>query len=100
MDTLHILSWNVQGLGGHAFRRFKGLLGSELGTTNVGTIDILFLQEPHIYAWIGFGSSNLFYRDGGLISGFLPLALVVIRLDYVLLLNNICSLSSCLLLLL
>ena len=48
MDTLHLLSWNVQGLGGQAFRRFKGHLRADLGTANVGNIDILFLQEHHL----------------------------------------------------
>ena len=48
MDAPRHLSWNVQGLGGQAFRRFKGLLCSDLGTSNVGTIDILFLQENHL----------------------------------------------------
>ena len=48
MDTLHVLSWNVQGLGGQAFRRVKGLLRSDLGSSNVGIIDILFLQEHHL----------------------------------------------------
>ena len=48
MDALHFLSWNVQGLGGQAFRKFKGLIRSDLGTSNIGTIDILFLQEHHL----------------------------------------------------
>ena len=48
MDTLHFLSWNVQGLGGQAFRRVKGLLRSDLGSSTVGIIDILFLQEHHL----------------------------------------------------
>ena len=48
MDALHLLSWNVQGLGGQAFRRVKGLVRSDLGTSNIGTIDILFLQEHHL----------------------------------------------------
>ena len=48
MDAPRHLSWNVQGLGGQAFRRFKGLLRSDLGTSNIGIIDILFLQEHHM----------------------------------------------------
>ena len=43
MDTLHLLYWNVQGMGAQAFRRFKELLRLDLGT-----IDILFLQEHHL----------------------------------------------------
>mgnify|MGYP002776288684 FL=1 len=49
METLHLLSWNVQGLGGQAFRRVKGLLRSDLGTSTIGIIDILFLQEHHLW---------------------------------------------------
>ena len=47
MDALHVLSWNVQGLGGQAFRRVKGLLRSDLGSSTIVIIDILFLQEHH-----------------------------------------------------
>ena len=43
MDTLHFLSWNVQ-----AFRRVKGLLRLDLGSSTIGIIDILFLQEHHL----------------------------------------------------
>ena len=50
MDKLNILSWNVQGLGGQAFPRFKGLIRADLDTPNVGAIDILFLQEHHLSA--------------------------------------------------
>ena len=45
MDKLNILSWNVQGLGGHAFPRLKGLIREDLDTPNVGAIDIPFLQS-------------------------------------------------------
>ena len=48
MDSLHFLSSNVHGLGGQAFHIFKGLLRSDLGTSNVGTIGILFLQQHHL----------------------------------------------------
>ena len=43
MDTLHFLSWNVQ-----AFRRVKGLLRLDLGSSTIGIIDILFLLEHHM----------------------------------------------------
>ena len=48
MDKLNLLSWNVQGLGSHAFPRFKGLLRGDLYTPNVGAIDILLFQKLHL----------------------------------------------------
>ena len=48
MDKLNLFSWNVQGLGSHAFPRFKGLLRADLDTPNVGAIDILLLKEHHL----------------------------------------------------
>ena len=48
MDALYLLSWNVQGLGGQDFHRFKGLLLADLGIADVGNIDILFLHEHHL----------------------------------------------------
>ena len=48
MDKLNLFSWNVQGLGSHAFPRFKGLLRGDLYTPNVGAIDILLFQKLHL----------------------------------------------------
>ena len=50
MDKLSLLSWNVQGLGGQTFPRFKGLLRADLDKANVGDIDILLLQGHHLSA--------------------------------------------------
>ena len=76
MDALHFLTWNVQGLGGQAFRRFKGLVHSDLGTSNIGTIDILFFEEHHL-------CRDRIQKYGGLIFGFLPLIQMTARPDYV-----------------
>ena len=94
MDTLHLLSWNVQGLGGQAFGRVKGLLQSDLGTSTIGIIDILFLQEHHL-CMDKIRELAPFYQESGLISGFLHLALIAVRMDYALLLENNCNISSC-----
>ena len=62
MDKLNLLSWNVQGLGGQAFPRFKGLIRANLNTPNVGAIDILFLQEHHF-------STDRIRSYGSIVSG-------------------------------
>ena len=46
---MRLLSWNVQGLGGHLFKRMRGRLRLELQTVLIGgPIDVLLLQEHHL----------------------------------------------------
>ena len=45
MDNLSVLSWNVQGLGGALCRRFKARIHRELHKFQVGSCDLIMLQE-------------------------------------------------------
>ena len=45
-----MLSWNVQGLGGALCRRFKARIRRELHKFQVGSCDLIMLQEHHLDA--------------------------------------------------
>ena len=48
MDSLTLLSCNVQGLGGDKFHKVKGLFNQELSSQYVGKFDMLLIQEHHL----------------------------------------------------
>ena len=46
---MRVLSWNVQGLGGPNFMRYRGRLRQELARCLVGgPLDVVMLQEHHL----------------------------------------------------
>ena len=48
---MRVVSWNVQGLGGPNFLRYRGRLRQELARCLVGgSLDVVMLQEHHLSA--------------------------------------------------
>ena len=41
MDSLTLLSWNMQGLRGDKFHKVKGMFNQELSSQYVGKFDVL-----------------------------------------------------------